>query len=133
MKRLIVITVIFLLSLMAVACSSPRQETAIAKPVNGDPYVWDFGQVKEGQILKHDFAIRNGLSNPLVIKKIDTSCSCTVSEVKKKTLMPGESTVIEVKFNSKGYFGPVQQFVYVNTDNTDNPVLKFTIKANVEK
>jgi hypothetical protein len=48
-------------------------------------------------------------------------------------LPPKESTLLEVKFNSKGYSGPTQQYIYVHTDNLDNPVLKFTIKAEVIK
>jgi len=119
--------------LICFGCSWSRPEKAKAQAVAGDSSLWDFGQIKEGVVLKHSFTLKNNLDKPLVLKKIDTSCSCTVSSVQKKMLLPGESTLIEAKFNSKGYSGAVQQFVYVNTDNADNPVLKFTIKANVVK
>jgi hypothetical protein len=98
-----------------------------------DQHTWDFGQVEENVILKHEFVFKNESSNVLNIKDVNTSCGCTVSEVKKKTLEPGESTIIGVSFNSKGYSGPVEQYVYVNTDNLDNPVLRYIIKANVVK
>ena len=99
-----------------------------------DPFVWDFGQVNAGQIMKHEFPLKNeGKFLPLTIKDVNTSCGCTVSDVKKKVLKPGESTVIAVSFNSTGYNGPVEQFIYVHTDNTENPVLKFSIKASVVK
>ncbi len=94
---------------------------------------WDFGRVQAGQVVKHVFTFINTSPSLLAINAINTSCGCTVPEVKKKSLAPGESTEIEVSFNSLGYAGPVQQYVYVHTDQADNPVVKFTIKAEVFK
>jgi len=99
--------------------------------MKSDPYNWDFGQVKQGEILKHDFVFKNESQKTLNIKEVTTSCGCTASAVKNKTLLPGEDTTIEVKFNSKGYVGSVQQFVYVHTDSLDKPIVKYIIKANV--
>jgi len=98
-----------------------------------DPNEWDFGKVKQGEVLKHDFILKNETNDILGINNIHTSCGCTVSESDKKSLIPQESTTITVSFNSKGYLGPVTQFVYVNTDNTDLAIIKFTIKALVVK
>jgi hypothetical protein len=98
-----------------------------------DSYAWDFGQVKEGQVLKHVFTFKNESTKTLKIKDINTSCGCTVSQAKKMVLLPQETTTIEVKFDSKGYSGPVKQYVYVHTDDLDNPVIRFIIKAQVVK
>jgi len=102
---------------------------AVVKPQ--DPYFWDFGQVKQNLVLEHEFTLKNNTDKTLNITGHNTSCGCTVSETAKKILAPGESTQVKVQFNSKGYKGKVQQFVYVNTDNQENPVLKFTIEAFV--
>ncbi|MDD2927776.1 MAG: DUF1573 domain-containing protein [Candidatus Omnitrophica bacterium] len=98
-----------------------------------DPYAWDFGKVKPGEVVAHSFILKNGSPKALRITGVNTSCGCTVSEVKKKILLPGESTPVEIKFNSKGYSGAVQQFTYVNTDDVDKPVIRFIIKADVVK
>lgn len=98
-----------------------------------DSYLWDFGRVKEGTVLKHDFIFTNDTPKLINIKNIDTSCGCTVSQAQKKTILPQENTAIKVAFNTKGYKGEVKQFVYIHTDNPDNPVLKYTIKAEVVK
>lgn len=98
-----------------------------------DPYTWDFGKIKQAEVASHSFTLKNESSKTLNIKAVNTSCGCTASEVKKKILLPLESTEVEVKFNSKGYSGAVQQFVYVNTDNIDKPVIRFIIKADVTK
>ncbi|MFH0918617.1 MAG: DUF1573 domain-containing protein [Candidatus Omnitrophota bacterium] len=97
------------------------------------PNQWDFGKVKPGVVLKHAFLLKNETNDILGINSIHTSCGCTVSDSDKKSLTPQESTTITVSFNSKGYSGPVTQFVYVNTDNADLSIIKFTIKAEVVK
>jgi len=100
---------------------------------NPDPYTWDFGRVRQGEILRHDFLLKNESNKVLNIKSVDTSCGCTVSKTKKSALLPQEATLIEVNFDSKGYLGPVQQVVYVNTDRLDTPVIRYIIKAEVVK
>ncbi len=98
-----------------------------------DPYAWNFGRVKQGEILKHDFVLKNETNDILAINSVNTSCGCTASKADKNSLLPQESTTIKVTFNSKGYSGEVKQYVYVNTDNADMLIIKFTIIAQVVK
>jgi len=98
-----------------------------------DPYTWDFGRVKENKVVEHKFILKNESARVLNIKEVNSSCGCTVSQADKKKLLPGESAVIKVRFNSRKYSGPVQQYVYVHTDAIDNPVVRFIIKAEVVK
>jgi hypothetical protein len=103
------------------------------QPKAADAYQWDFGKVRAGQLLKHDFVLKNESSDILEIVNIHTSCGCTASEAGKKSLMPQESTTISVTFDTKRYSGPVKQFVYVHTDSADLSIVKFTISAEVVK
>lgn len=130
---------IFLFSLSVIGCSR-KQAQGIQEPQAiqqaqpaASAYEWDFGEVKQGEVLKHNFVFKNESSRGLTIKNINTSCGCTASEAAKKVLGPLESTIIEVKLDSRGYSGPVKQFVYVNTDNLDNPVVRYIIEAQVIK
>lgn len=134
---------VFVLSVMALLCMrtlawcaasvppSPGAERA-AEAVT-DPYVWDFGTAKAGDVLEHEFTFTNSFGKDMRIKETTTSCGCTVSEIKKKDLKPGESTVLSVRFDTKGYSGDTRQFVYVNTDNADESVIRFTIRGNISK
>lgn len=98
-----------------------------------DPNAWDFGQVKQGEVVSHTFSLKNESDKTLNITGLNTSCGCTVSQIEREVLLAGESTELEVKFNSKDYSGTVQQFAYVNTDDLDKPVIRFIIKAEVVK
>ena len=133
--KLWVISLVIFLSFSQVGCYAQQAENITLKGnlEKSDPYSWDFGQVKEGEVLKHNFVLKNESKKILNIKDVNTSCGCTVSKVEKKTLLPGESTLIEVEFNTKGYSGSTQQFVYVHTDNIDNPVIRYIIKAELIK
>jgi hypothetical protein len=104
-----------------------------AQQMKSEPETWDFGKIKEGEIVRHDFVLKNGTDKDLKIEGVTTSCGCTASAVKHKLLKPGESTEIEVSFNSSKYSGAVKQHIYVNTDSVDNPLMQFIIKADVVK
>jgi hypothetical protein len=106
---------------------------AYAQTVIPNPNEWDFGKVKQGEILKHDFIFKNETGDILNITSVHTSCGCTASQSDKKSLKPGETTVISATFDSGGYSGKVKQFIYVDTDNVALPVVKFTIKTEVIK
>jgi hypothetical protein len=137
MFRIALLSVFLLLALAQTGCYSQevaiknKETKKVVEAGNVDSY--DFGQVKEGEVLKHDFILKNESQNILTIKDLSTSCGCTGSKAEKKILAPGETTLIEVQFNTKGYLGQAQQYVYVATDNLDNPIIKFIIKAEVVK
>ena len=141
MKR-IMLALALVLCLCICACGAagvtnktqqPSGKPAAVAPISSvaQPDLWDFGAVKAGSILDHEFVVTNDSEKDLVIKDTTTSCGCTVSEIKNKFLKPGESTTVSIKLDTKGYTGYVQQFVYVNTDSMDKPIIRFTVKAKV--
>jgi len=94
---------------------------------------WDFGSVKKGRTVEHEFIFTNNTAKVIKIVNLDTSCGCAVSEAAKKVISAGESAAIKVKFDSSDYLGPVKQYVYMHTDDQESPLYKFVIKANVYK
>lgn len=125
--RLLVMGLVILLSFIVMGCTGSQQGKA------EDANTWNFGQVKKGRVLKHNFVLKNESQTTLTIKDINTSCGCTVSRVKKKIILPQDSALIEVRFNSKDYSGRTQQYIYVHTDSLDNSVVRYIIKADVAK
>ena len=137
--RIVILTFILLVCLNSTACFSQYKHSRDIIPLttktdglSNDAYIWDFGKVKEGEVSKHDFVLRNDTGHFINITGIKSSCGCTASEVKNKSLAPQGETTVTVQFNSKGYSGNVRHYVYVHTDNIDNPVLRLVIKAEVK-
>lgn len=124
--------ILFLFLYFPVTGCYSQQNNAI-KQEEDEKYTWDFGTAKQGEILKHVFVLKNEGAKTLNITGTHTSCGCTVSQVEKNRLLPQEETEIEVKLDTAKYLGQIKQFVYVNTDSLDNPVIRYIIKVNIEK
>lgn len=106
--------------------------TGVAARAQQDTYVWDFGKAPAGQKLEHVFDILNDTGRPMQIREVTSSCGCAASEVSKKQLAPGDSTQVKVVFDTEKYKGFVEQFVFVNTDSELKPLVKLTVKVEVQ-
>lgn len=82
-----------------------------------DSATYQFGEIKEGDIVEHSFKFKNGGQFPLIINNVTASCGCTIPEWPREPIAPNQESSIEVRFNSKGK--PGQQVktitVYANT------------------
>lgn len=63
--------------------------------------VFNFGEVKEGDIVKHTYTFTNAGKVPLVISDATSTCGCTVPTWPKVPIEPGASGEISVEFNTK--------------------------------
>jgi hypothetical protein len=61
---------------------------------------YDFGTVKKGDAVKHDFEITNTGKSELIIRKISASCGCTLAELQSKVIKPGETTKVIATLNT---------------------------------
>lgn len=61
---------------------------------------FNFGTVKEGEIVEMDFVFTNSGRIPLLIADARSTCGCTVPEWPKDPIEPGDSGKITVKFNT---------------------------------
>ncbi|MBO4281855.1 MAG: DUF1573 domain-containing protein [Bacteroidales bacterium] len=91
-----------------------------------DSEEYNFGQCIIGEVIEHEFTVKNIGKSPLVVHKVKTSCGCTTSNLEKETLLPGESTKIKAKFSTYGKHGGQVKDIYVITNDPDQP--KVTLK-----
>lgn len=98
--------------------------------------VFDFGEVMDGDKVKHEYKFKNTGSEPLIISNAKGSCGCTVPSWPREPIPPGEEGVIMVQFDSKnkGKVGGSPQSKRVTlTANTDPVNTYLTIKGTVKK
>lgn len=91
---------------------------------------YDFGQIKEGEKVSHDFKFKNIGKTPLIISSATATCGCTVPEYPKEPVAPGEEGVLHVVFNSAGKPG-MQHKVISITANTIPSLTELSILGNV--
>jgi hypothetical protein len=129
---------IIALGLALVSCVSGAGENAEERKADYAEYVdlpttiefeeetHNFGQVTEGEMVKHTFKFKNSGNENLVLFDVKTSCGCTVPEDwPKQPIAPGDGGEIKVIFNSHDRAGQVNKSIRVeaNTNPTVTTVL----------
>ncbi len=122
MKHLLVAFAVIIL----VACSGKSNKSETASIIDKMPKMdfgkdstaYNFGELKEGQIVEHQFKFTNTGAFPLIINDVRASCGCTIPEWPKDPISPGSSDKILVRFNTKGKAGPQSKTVTI-TANTN--------------
>lgn len=61
----------------------------------------DYGIVEKGSDGMREFKFTNTGKSPLKIIRVKSSCGCTVPTYPKNEIMPGESDIVHVKYNTK--------------------------------
>ncbi len=79
-------------------------ELADAPTMDFSGLEYDFGSIKQGETITHEFTFKNNGKHDLIIRDTQSSCGCTAVET-KKVIKPGESSGIKVTFNSAGKSG----------------------------
>jgi len=84
--------------------------------------VYNFGVIKLGTIVKHEFYFKNNGSIPLIISNSYSSCGCTVTKYPKRPIMPGSrDSIIAVFSSSPGDPGIKNKVVTVLSNSKQSP------------
>jgi len=131
MKNLFLILLPFLLfnALYAQEKKAPIENKFQAE-IKFEEELFDFGTIKEGEIVTKEFRFTNVGDSILLIKDVKTSCGCTVTEWPKGIIKPGESEVIKVIFNSAGKPGRNRKSIVV-ISNSKKGNVTITISGTV--
>ncbi len=91
---------------------------------------FNFGEIKQGEKVSHNYKIKNIGNSDLLISSAKGSCGCTVPEWPKDPIKPGKEANIKVTFDSKGKKGKQAKRVTLMTNAIPN-VKILTIKGNI--
>lgn len=108
-------------------------ENVLRPAVQFDKVEHDFGTMAQNQAVNTTFTITNNGQGTLIIRKTKASCGCTASNPRKMQLEPGESTTIDVSYNSGMQEGEQYKNVTVICNDPAKPETTLTIKAKVDK
>jgi len=136
MKKLLFIAVLTAFAGVAVAQQVPP--TTINKnEVKTDVavFAWDnishdFGKIKQGTPVTHEFKFTNSGKVPLVITNVQASCGCTTPDWSKEPVMPGGQGFIKATYNAASA-GAFSKTVTV-TANIETGFVQLTIKGEVQ-
>ena len=128
----LVICLIAAVSLTAQVNPQPIVHPDAAQEREGGPemqfetMVVDYGTIEKNADPLRTVSFTNVGDEPLVITNAKGSCGCTVPKWPKEPIMPGESSVIEVRY-ATNRLGKINKTIKITTNEGSQPhVLKVT-------
>lgn len=92
----------------------------------------DFGQVKQGDVVSHEFVFKNAGDAPLVVEKVETTCGCTAALVSERTVAPGKEGRIKATFDTRGYSGRMSRYLYIVSNDAENPRRELSVSVDIQ-
>lgn len=84
--------------------AAPQDSNQVARMVFEEPE-YQFGEVREGTVVRHTFRFRNAGRQPLLITDARSTCGCTVPSYPEQPIAPGATGEVEVVFNTTHKYG----------------------------
>jgi hypothetical protein len=92
----------------------------------------NFGKVKQGDILTHEFTFRNTGSETLVVERLDTSCGCAAALVSADEIKPGGEGKIKVTIDTHGYSGKFTRYIFFSSNDSNNRRRELSVTMDIE-
>jgi len=93
---------------------------------------WDFGTIKQGEVVSHEFVFKNIGDAPLLIEQVETSCGCTAALISDKRVEPGKEGKIKASFDTRGYSGKLVKYVFVESNDVDESRRELSLSVDIE-
>jgi Protein of unknown function (DUF1573) len=117
MKKLILFASALVLSVGVFAQQSEKAEDV----VKFKELTYDFGKIKQGTPVTHDFDFTNASSNPVIIESATASCGCTTPTKPEGAVQAGKQDVIKAGFNAAAA-GPFNKTIYIKVASVQLPL-----------
>lgn len=122
-------TLMFALSLMLLSTAVFSQSKKAEELVDFKEKVYDFGKIKQGVPVNHEFAFTNVSDKPVVIESATASCGCTTPAWPQAPVAKGKSDKIKAGFNAAAP-GAFTKQITIKVSGAEQPLV-VTIKGEV--
>ena len=112
-----------------VAAANERLDKVFDSPeIQFDFDTYDFGEVKDGEVVEVDFNFTNTGKSDLIIFDASASCGCTVPEYPQNiNIEPGQKNKLKVRFDTSNKPGKQMKSVTLTTNtNTGKKIIRLT-------
>jgi len=118
--------------LTGVNAESSVPATGEAAVMNFESGTYDFGKITQGEKVAYNYKFKNVGKSPLIILNATATCGCTVPEIPKEPIKPGEEGEIKVVFDSNGKIG-MQDKVITVTSNAQPHIASLHLTGEVKE
>jgi hypothetical protein len=121
MKKLLLLASGIILSASLFAQQKKAEDVVKFKEIS-----YDFGKIKQGSPVTHDFAFTNISDAPVIIESATPSCGCTTPVKPEGAIAKGKDNKITAGFNAAAA-GPFNKSITIKVAGIDLPLtLKIT-------
>lgn len=96
-----------------------------------EPGEWDFGRAAPGEVLVHEFALKNTGSRDLEIGRIASACACAAAVTDRTVIPPGESGTLRVTLETRRYRGVLERWLTIRS-NDSRSATRLKVRVYVE-
>ena len=100
---------------------SKKNDNPNAPEIKFNNVVHDYGTVEQHGNGRCEFKFTNTGKEPLILSNVRSSCGCTVPEWPRQPILPGQSDVIKVKYDTKR-MGAINKSVHVYSNAKVSPI-----------
>ena len=93
--------------------------------------VYDFGKLTAGEVVNYTYIFTNVGTETLTLTSVAPSCGCTTAGDWSRSVEPGKTGNIPIRFASAQYSGPVGKTVTVNCNDPAQPTVVLQIKGTL--
>ncbi len=91
----------------------------------------DLGLIPMEEHVGANLTISNHGGKLLAIKKVSSSCGCTVAKLKTSTLKAGASTTISIDMDTRLKLGPIEKTIDIDSNDPIHPRVSIKLLAQV--
>lgn len=129
MKKLL-FAVAILFGTFAMNAQDGQAEIFNGPAIKLDKDVHDYGTIENASDGTCEFKVTNIGTEPLIISRCKGSCGCTVPTCDKTPVLPGESTSVKVKYDTKRT-GTINKSVTITSNAVNDPTKVIRIKGKI--
>jgi Protein of unknown function (DUF1573) len=118
MKKLFLLASAVILSVGLFAQDQPKKAEDVVK---FKELTYDFGKIKQGAPVTHDFVFTNIGNSPVIIESAVPSCGCTTPVKPEGAIQKGKDDKIQAGFNAANV-GPFNKSITIKVAGVDLPV-----------
>jgi hypothetical protein len=122
-------TLLLAFSVMFLSTAVFSQSKKAEEIVDFKEKVFDFGKIKQGVPVNHEFAFTNISDKPAVIESATASCGCTTPSWPQAPVAKGKADKVKAGFNAASP-GAFTKQITVKVSGADAPLV-LTIKGEV--
>lgn len=93
----------------------------------------DLGRFRQSDLIDKSVAIVNNGKRDLQIKAIQSNCTCLTTELNKKVVYPGDSSMLKISFKPQNRGGTQLKAITLYSNDPRNPVQRINVQVYLEE